>query len=65
MLKGKLPIDDDVDLPGPRLHRQPDLLQPSVRTNSLRKWQKLGTDSKKKNVIFSDIVTIAFDPHPP
>ena len=25
----------------------------------------LGTNSKKKHVIFSDIVTIAFDPHPP
>ena len=28
MLEGELPVDDDVDLPGPVLHGQPDLLQP-------------------------------------
>ena len=30
VLKGQLPIDDDVDLPGPGLHSHLDLLQPGV-----------------------------------
>ena len=29
------------------------------------KFEKVKDDLKKNHVLFSDIVTIAFDPHPP
>ena len=41
VLEGQLPVDHDIDLPGPGLHGHPDLLQPRVEA-VLTTWESGG-----------------------